>query len=143
MDQAREGGAQRVFGSPQLRAMIHLDTSFLILSLVKGSAEDRSLRAWLGAGDSLGIAAPAWAEFLCGPVRASEIALAGRLLGTPVAFSGPEAEEAAKLFNATGRRRATLLDCMIAATAISSGVPLATSNVADFRRFVARGLTMA
>lgn len=33
--------------------MIHLDTSFLIRALVRGSVEDNSLRAWLHAGERL------------------------------------------------------------------------------------------
>jgi len=33
--------------------VIHLDTGFLIKSLVRGSAEDRSLRDWLKAGEAV------------------------------------------------------------------------------------------
>ena len=37
--------------------MIHLDTSFLIRALARGSAEDHRLRAWLAEGTPLGISA--------------------------------------------------------------------------------------
>jgi predicted nucleic acid-binding protein len=104
--------------------VIHLDTSFLIRALVRSSPQDRRLRQWLGAGEKLGISAIGWAEFLCGPLEA-------------------EALLAARLFNASGRRRGTLVDCMIAATAIRHGALLATADEKDFRRFIAAGLTLA
>ncbi len=39
--------------------MIHLDTSFLIRALRRGSPEDRKLREWLGTGETLGMSAVA------------------------------------------------------------------------------------
>lgn len=120
--------------------MIHLDTSFLIRSLVRGSAEDRHLRSWIAAGELLGVAAPAWAEFLCGPVGPVEVAAAMRILGQPVSFAADEAEETARLFNLTGRKRGSLVDCMIAATAVRAGAAVATCNAADFRKLQAAGL---
>ena len=42
--------------------MIHLDTSFLIRALVRGSAQDKRLRGWLGAGEPIGMSSIAWAE---------------------------------------------------------------------------------
>lgn len=123
--------------------MTHLDTSFLIRALVRGAPEDAVLREWLRGGTPLGIAALAWAEFLCGPVSSDAIEFAARLLGEPVPFGATEAVLAARLFNETGRKRGTLVDCMIAATAIHAGAALATSNVPDFRRLEPLGLRLA
>ena len=123
--------------------MIQLDTSFLIRALVRRSTEDGRLRAWLRDGEPLAIASLAWTEFLCGPVSLDAVAAAAELLDVPVAFTAQEATLAASLFNQTGRRRGTLVDCMIAATAIERGAALATSNRADFERFVPFGLSLA
>ena len=123
--------------------MIHLDTSWLVLALARGSAADRRLRAWLREGRELGISAVGWAEFLCGPIGPEAIELAARIVGDPVAFAAADAELAARLFNETGRRRGSLTDCMIAATAIEARAPLATANPRDFARFARAGLVLA
>ena len=122
--------------------MIQLDTGFLIRAMVKGSPEATSLRHWLRNGEMLGISAPAWAEFLCKPVTLIVVAIAGELLGAPVPFTATEAEISARLYNDAGRRRGSLLDCMIAATAINAGHRLATTNPADFTRFTKFGLAL-
>lgn len=123
--------------------MIHLDTSFLIRALVRGSPEDRKLREWLGASEILGMSAVAWAEFLCGPVDNSELKLATGIIRRRSNFSDEQATMAARLFNESGRQRGTFVDCMIAATALSEGALIATSNVPDFRRFETFGLKIA
>ena len=120
--------------------MIHLDTSFLIRALARSSLEDRRLRGWLRGREPLGMSSIGWAELLCGPVGAAEVALAGRIIADPVAFLSTDAALTARLFNQTGRRRGSLTDCMIAATAIRIGAPLATADPEDFRRFEAAGL---
>lgn len=122
--------------------MIHLDTSFLIRALVRGTPEDAALRRWLAAGTSLAIDALVWAEFLCGPLTADGVEAAKGLLGEPVPFGAAEATLAARLFNESGRRRGTLVDCMIAAGALQRGAALATSDIADFRRLEAFGLEL-
>ena len=88
-------------------------------------------------------AALAWTEFLCGPVSVNAIDMAAQLLGEPVSFGAADATLAARLFNETGRRRGSLLDCMIAATAIEGDAALATSNRADFRRLESLGLRLS
>lgn len=123
--------------------MIHLDTSFLVRALVAGSPEDARLRAWLSAGEALGMSAVAWTEFLCGPVEAADLELVDRIVRDRVAFGEGEATLAARLFNDSGRRRGSLADCMIAASAIRAGAPLATKNPKDFRRFEMAGLALA
>jgi predicted nucleic acid-binding protein len=122
--------------------VIHLDTSFLIRALVGGSHEDRRVRGWLGAGESLGISAIGWAEFLSGPVDRGALALVARLVGEPFPFGGEEAVLTASLFNVAGRRRHSLVDCMIAAVALRAEAALATANPADFRRFEPAGLRL-
>jgi predicted nucleic acid-binding protein len=123
--------------------MIHVDTSFLIRTLVRNSPEDRQLRGWLRGGESLGISSVSWAEFLCGPVATSDVALATRIVGEPEPFTSADAVSTARLFDLAGRRRGSLADCMIVATALRAQAPLATSNVADFRRFESAGLRIA
>jgi predicted nucleic acid-binding protein len=59
-----------------------------------------------------------------------------------VAFLEADSILAARLFNDSGRRRGTLIDCMIAATALRAREPLATANAVDFRRFAAFGLAI-
>jgi len=123
--------------------MIHLDTSFLIRAMTPKSTEDGRLRRWLAAGESIGISAVSWAEFLCGPVEAGDVDLATRIVGEPLALLGADGPSTATLFNLGGRRRGSLADCMIAATAIRAGAALATRNPRDFRRFGSAGLTIA
>ena len=122
--------------------MIHLDTSFLIRSLVSRSPEDGQLRAWLTRGEPLGICAIAWSEFLCGPARPDAVELASRLVGSPAPFTADGAHRASRLFNLGGRRRGSFVDCMIAAVAIGADASLATSNPSDFARFQPAGLRL-
>ena len=123
--------------------MIHLDTSFLIRALVLGAPEDRKLRGWIGEGKTLGMSTVAWAELLCGPLKRSEMEWATEIVGQRQDFTPEHAELAARLFNESGRRRGSLIDCMIAATALVADAPIATANAADFLRFKDFGLTMA
>lgn len=121
---------------------IHLDTCFLIRALVPGSTEDQTLRAWLKNRVKISISTIAWAEFLCGPLTEEDRVLARRLVGPPVPFAETDAAAAARLFNTSGRKRSTFMDCLIAAGALRDGAALATTNQDDFERFVASGLTM-
>ncbi len=89
------------------------------------------------------MSAPAWAEFLCGPFDRSAMKFATRIIDRYIEFTPSHAEIAARLFNLSGRRRGSLTDCMIAATAIAESAPIATTNQRDFRRFEGEGLTFA
>lgn len=120
--------------------MIHLDTGFLIRALVRNSPQDIKLRSWLGSNAQLGISSVAWAEFLCGPVDRREADLAARILRESLPFDDNDAALAARLFNLSGRRRGTFIDCMIAAVALGAEASLATTNPDDFRRLEPAGL---
>jgi predicted nucleic acid-binding protein len=120
----------------------HLDTSFLINALVPGTREDHRLRRWIRQGLGVSMSSIAWAEFLCGPVSEEDRRRARRVIGAPLPLVEMEAAKAAELFNAAGRKRGTLPDCLIAATALLAGAALATGNSEDFRRFVRAGLKL-
>ncbi|MFQ5744597.1 MAG: type II toxin-antitoxin system VapC family toxin [Acidobacteriota bacterium] len=122
--------------------MVHLDTSFLIRALVPDSEQDVRLRGWLRAGEPLAMSAIGWAEFLCGPIEEHHLELVARFLPERVPFLDDHATLAARLFNLTGRRRGSLMDCMIAATAVRAAALLATANPRDFSRFESAGLRM-
>ena len=123
--------------------MIHLDTSFLIGALARGSREDARLREWMRANEPLGMSTIAWAEFLCGPVDETALSIASTVVGRHTLFTEEMASIAARLFNGSGRRRGTMVDCMIAATALAEQAAVATSNPDDFSRFEGFGLSLA
>lgn len=122
---------------------IHLDTSFLVQALEPGHPKYSQLERWLLEGVEIEASAVVWAEFACGPVTETEWQAARRILRRPVPMTGPDGEEAARLFNLAGRRRGSLPDCLIAAMAIRAGAALATADLADFRRFEDAGLEIA
>jgi predicted nucleic acid-binding protein len=122
---------------------IHLDTSFLIRALIPGSEPDQALRGWLQVGRLVSMSSVAWTELLCGPLDAEERRLAEQIVERRIPFDERDAESAAELFNATGRRRGSLIDCMIAAAAQRRGALLATLNPDHFRRFEDSGLRLA
>ncbi len=122
---------------------IHLDTSFLIRALVSGSAEAAALRDWIAAGRPLAMSAVAWGELLCGPLDSDDEVLASSLVRTVVPLDADAASLAARLFDASGRRRGSFPDCLVAASCMRSGAALATANPSDFRRFAESGLVLA
>jgi len=143
MGRSREGGAPGLVPPPRRGpALIHLDTSFLIRALASGSPEDASLRRFVRAGEPLAISAIAWAEFLCGPVSEKHLLLAAAVVPERVPFAEDDARLAARLFNESGRRRGSLVDCMIAASALAARASLATADPSDFRRLAGSGLVL-
>ena len=124
------------------RSARHLDTNFLINALVPGTREDHRLRQWIRQGLVISMSSIAWAEFLCGPVSEEDRQRARKVVGGPLPLVETEAAQAAELFNAGGRKRGTLPDCLIAATALLAGAALAASNSEDFRRFERAGLKL-
>ena len=122
--------------------MICLDTNYLILGLVPGSAESAQLLAWTQAGESLVTSAACWYEFLCGPVSPLQIQTMRGLLDQVIVFGEPQATTAALFFNSVGRKRSLRVDSMIAATAHVAGAKLATNNTKDFILFQPLGLQL-
>ncbi|MGA7126333.1 MAG: hypothetical protein WBZ19_08525 [Chthoniobacterales bacterium] len=85
-------------------ALICLDSNYLVRSLLKGARESAELVQWRESGETLLSAAPAWYEFLCGPVTDLQIHIVRSFLsGGIVGFEEAQATEAARLFNAIGR----------------------------------------
>lgn len=129
---------------PPLPDMIHLDANYLSLSLARERPEATQIRDWLNQGETLGTSAIAWMEFVTGPVPAPAVEAMRQVLKGGIHPLGiEEAELAAQLFNASGRKRPLRYDCLIAATAISARARLATANAADFRSFEIQGLLLA
>ena len=123
-------------------SLICLDTNYLIGSITRDSLEARAVRDWIREGERLITPMPAWYEFLCGPANEGQIATVRAILDEITVFAEPQALEAARLFNATGRKRTLHVDCMIAATALIAGATLATRNRSDFIPFSAFGLLL-
>lgn len=122
--------------------MICVDTNYLIMALVPGSREAERLIDWAESGKRLYVPAIVWYEFLCGPVDAQHVSTMRAVLHDIVPFDDAQAEEAARLFNATGRRRKLRVEAMVAAAATSRESPLASRNSADFEVFLPHGLQL-
>jgi predicted nucleic acid-binding protein len=120
--------------------MIHLDTNFVVRSLIPGTTQDTQLRTWLAAGEVIRVDAIVWAEFLCGPLAPGVRSAAEAFITHVEPLNFDDAARAAELFNLGGRRRGSLADCMIAAICLRRGAALATANIADFQSFANEGL---
>jgi predicted nucleic acid-binding protein len=122
---------------------LQLDTNLLIDLVTAGSPHIAVIRQWLASGEKLGVSAIAWSEFCNGPHTAEQKNAVFAVLEKRISdFTWRQAEEAARLFHRTGRRRGSHADCMIAASAIAHHVPVATRNIRDFERFVPFGLKL-
>jgi predicted nucleic acid-binding protein len=124
--------------------MIHLDANILILAAQRNSEVQAVLSQALHDGENFSASATAWTEFLNGPVSLqnkedADFMIEGRVLP----YGRAEALIAARLFNETHRKRGSMADCMIAATAIQAGALLSTHNRKDFAAFVPFGLRLA
>jgi predicted nucleic acid-binding protein len=125
------------------KRVIYLDTGYLIQGLVKASKEAAELAEWYKSGDKIFAPAPAWFEFLCGPVTTRQVDIIRAFLSGGIApFAEAQAAQASYLYDAIGRVRQFRVDSMIAGTAIAAGGILATSNTKHFQRFIPYGLTL-
>jgi predicted nucleic acid-binding protein len=120
--------------------VICLDTNYLIRCLEHGSEEAERITNWYRGGERLITPMPAWYEFLCGPITPEHEEIVRAFLAEVIPFHEEQAREAARLFNAAGRKRSLRVDAMIAATAITAGARLATGNRDDFAPFLQHGL---
>jgi len=122
--------------------LVHLDANFLVELAAARSAPVRQVELWLQDECRIQVSAVAWSEFLCGPLLDFELDYACSFVTLVDAFTEDYAMLAAELFNLTGRRARTLVDCMIAAHAIRCEAELATRNAHDFRPFKRFGLRL-
>ena len=124
--------------------MIHLDTNILSGSVQEGESVSGQMRRWLQRGEKFAVSSIAWTEFLNGSFNDRQIDNVFQVIeGRVVAVGLDEAQIASKLFKLASSRRGSLADCLIAATAISSGASLATRDRGDFIVFVSSGLRLA
>lgn len=117
-----------------------LDTNFLIAAMLDGSPSQLQVDVWLDGDLSLVTNSIAWAEFLCGPLSHEHAGLASAIIEHVEPVTLEDAVMGAEFFNVGGRRKDSLRDCLIAATAIRLGDTLATWNLTDFTRFEPHGL---
>lgn len=117
------------------RAIIAIDSNFLVAARRIGSTEGERLEHWLEDGSIIHVSAIAWSEYFCGPLRSDEIVITRSFITSIDPFTKKEAELAGELFDQSGRRSRSHADCMIAAHAILQSARLATLNLRDFRRF--------
>jgi predicted nucleic acid-binding protein len=122
--------------------VICLDTNYLILGLSEGTREAGEMIAWAQAGEVLITPTIAWFEFRCGPVTPVQVATTRAFVQRIVPFDEPQAVEAARLFNATGRKRTLRVDALVASAAIVAGARLATNNRKHFGIFARHGLRL-
>ena len=122
--------------------VVHLDANFLVEVAANRPAPVREIERWLREGRAIQVSAIAWSEFLCGSLLEWELEHARALVAQVDPFTEEHAALAAELFNLTGRRSRSHVDCMIAAHAIQREAVLATLNVQDFRPFKKFGLNL-
>ena len=122
---------------------VQLDTNLLVELVIPVSTVGDAIDQWVSDGNQLATCAVAWSEFCNGPLTSEALEVAVLSLNERIVpLDRAMAEKAALLFNATGRRRGSHSDCMIAATAIISDEPLSTLNLKDFERFIPFGLRL-
>jgi predicted nucleic acid-binding protein len=126
-----------------MSACLHLDTNALIALADPQGTTVIQVRDRARAGILPEASAVAWHEFVRGPLLPDELLRVERVVGSRIRpLTRSTAELAARLFNATGRRRASTADCLIAASAIEHKAELMTANLSDFILFEPFGLLL-
>ena len=120
---------------------LHLDTNALIALSDSAHPLFLEVEKCLEEDGTVGTNAVAWHEYVRGPLLPEDIDRALRIMENRVFdLTRLMAEKAAELFNATGRRRASTADCLIAAACLQHDAELLTNNVDDFTPFKVHGL---
>jgi len=124
--------------------IIQLDSNALIALADPAGVTVSLVRERVLAGVLPGACVVAWHEFVSGPLDSDELLRVERVVGARIiSITRATAELAARLFNATGRRRASTADCFVAASAIENNAELLTYNIEDFKPFTTFGLKLA
>ena len=122
--------------------MIHFDTNALIY-LPQWAKDGHPVVKRIVAGEPAAVCSVVWCEYLYGPLADDEAALARAFLqGRIQPVTEEDAQLAAELFNATGRKRTHRIDTLIAACAIRANAEFVTANVADFQPLTVHGLRL-
>ena len=123
--------------------MIHLDTNLLIGAIDTADEHHPTARRVLAGRGPFACSSVTWMEFHSQPLPpVLNDASRGMLTGGIVPFDEATAVLAGDLYYATGSKRRTRLDTMIAATSILAGAELATVNPDDFQAFLVHGLKL-
>jgi predicted nucleic acid-binding protein len=100
--------------------------------------EERLREGWTAVTDAV-----AWHEYVRGPLLEEDRERALLVVEQRVSVvTRAMAEKAAEFFNATGRRRGSTADCLIAAACLRGDAELVTANEIDFLPFVSCGLRL-
>ena len=123
--------------------MIHLDSNLLIALIKTTDVHHAAASQIIAGGGPFGCSSIAWMELHSKPVHQRDsLALKFILNAGIFAFEENCAALAGQLYQATGSKRRTRLDAIIAASSILAGAELATVNPEDFAPFLSHGLKL-
>ncbi len=122
--------------------MIHLDTNALIYR-PQWAKQGHPVVERIAAGEPAAACAIVWYEFMLGPLAPDEADLACAFVQSRIVpIADQDAELAARLFNATGRKRQHKTDTLIAACAIQAQAEFVTACGSDSQPLVTHGLRL-
>ncbi len=120
-----------------------LDTNALIALSDPHHEMFQAIEASLRRGARASTCSVVWHEYVRGPLLDKDRARALRVIESRmIALERRNAEMAAELYNATGRRRGSTADCLLASVAINTKAELMTLKISDFELFVPYGLLL-